>query len=226
MRFVVFRCCVSIIVATMFSPTASYGAIQVFTSRTAWEAAMGGASKVATETFDSFPLPTYLYTNGVVPVYDYQLPEGISQIGLLKIDVQRPSGNLIESGGADGAVNGTNSWRIETALQDGDTPPVSPSVQFDYSVTGFAADWYFPSTPDATITINGQTTDFSTYVSSGDHFLGFIDLSGFNHVDLSLTMPFNTIFAADNVSFSVPEPSTLVLAATAAFALMALRRRK
>ena len=165
-----------------------------------------------TETFDGVPLPVYLYTNNGNDVYNYQLPPGINQVGQLKIGIERFSGNLIENGYAFESVNGTNHWRIEASTQNGSTPPVSPAILFDQPVRGFGVDWqFFFSDLRTKLIVNGQTLLFSDYVGKGVHFLGIADPSGISQVDIDVTSPFNVLLAADNVSYSVPEPSALAL---------------
>ncbi|MBX9789551.1 MAG: PEP-CTERM sorting domain-containing protein [Pirellulales bacterium] len=185
-------------------------AVQVFTSRAAWEQAVGGT--IVTETFDGVPLPVYLYTNSGHDVYNYQLPPGVNQVGQLKIGIERFSGNLIENGYAFESVNGTNHWRIEASTQNGGTPPVSPAILFDQPVRGFGADWNFLFSDLRTkLIVNGQTLLFSNYVGKGVHFLGIADPGGMSQVEIDVTSPFNVLLSADNVSYAVPEPSALAL---------------
>jgi hypothetical protein len=204
------------------TPRAAQGAtptIQVFTDRVAWQNAMAGLS-LQTETFNDFT--GFTYYAGAAPAF--QLPAGLTDVGRLRFEVERPSGNLIIGGNYFDPIDGTTFWRIEAATQNGSTPPVTPAVLFSQDTFGFAADWNFHSLPRATITIGDATLRFADYLGAGIHFLGFTSPTAFQRVEFNVENPFNTLFHADNVSFAqVPEPSVSALC-LAAIGLLAARR--
>lgn len=177
--------------------------IQVFTDRLAWQNAMAGLS-IQTEIFNDFTGFTYVAAGAPA----FQFPAGITGVGRLCFEVERPSGNLIVGGGFPDTVDGTTFWRIEAATQNGSTPPVTPALLFSQDTFGFAADWNFHFAPRSTIAIGGTTLRFADFLGTGTHFLGFASSTAFWRVEFDVENPFNTLFHADNVSFAqVPEPS-------------------
>jgi hypothetical protein len=211
--------CVLALIAV--APGKSQGAtIQVFTDRTAWQNAMSGLS-IQTETFNDFT--GFTYQAGGAPAF--QFPSGITEVGRLRFEVERPSGNLIIGGNFFDSVNGTTFWRVETSTQNGSTPPVTPALLFSQDTYGFGADWNFVFTPRSTITIGDTTLLFRNYLGAGIHFLGFASSTPFSRVEFNVESPFNDIFHADNVTFSqVPEPSTFGICLAAIIGFSAVRR--
>lgn len=190
--------------------------IQVFTDRIAWQNAMAGLS-IQTETFNDFT--GFTYTAAGAPAF--QFPAGITDVGRLRFEVERPSGNLIVGGNFPDSIDGTAFWRIEAATQNGSTPPVTPALLFSQDTFGFAADWNFHFPPRATTTIGGTTLRFADFLATGTHFLGFASATAFSRVEFDVESPFNTLFHADNVSFAqVPEPSLTALGLVAGAALV------
>jgi hypothetical protein len=191
--------------------------VQVFLDRATWQQAAGGV--LFTESFDSQPVPPRI-----------QLSPGVNHVGLLNIEVQRFSGNLICEGSFFDTVNGTPFWRIEASTQNGSTPPVRPVVWFDQPVRAFGADFNFFFPPNSTLTLNGQTLRFADYIpGQRNGFFGVTSSVPFDHVQFDVVSPFNTLFHADNVSFAVvPEPSCafLLLAAAGAFIARATKSRR
>ncbi len=204
----------------VFAPRTAQGAtIQVFTNRAAWQSAMAGLS-IQTETFDGFTGFTYQAAGAPA----FQFPSGITDVGLLRFDVERPSGNLIVGGNFPDSVNGTTFWRVEAATQNGDTPPITPAVVFSQDTFGFAADWNFVFAPRSTVTFGDATLHFKDYLGPGINFLGFTSSTAFRRVEFDVESPFNTLFHADNVTFAqVPEPSLSALCLTAV-GLLGVRR--
>jgi hypothetical protein len=204
------------------TPRTAQGAtptIQVFTDRAAWQNAMAGLS-IQTETFNDFT--GFTYYAGAAPAF--QLPAGLTDVGRLRFEVERPSGNLIIGGDFFDPIDGTTFWRIEAATQNGSPPPVTPAVLFSQDTFGFGADWNFFSAPRSTVTIGDTTLRFADYLGTGIHFLGFTSPTAFQRVEFNVENPFNTLFHADNVSFAqVPEPSLSALC-LAAIGLRAIRR--
>ena len=205
---------------TALGPRATEGAsIQVFTDRAAWQSAMAGFT-IQTETFNGFT--GFTYQAGGAPAF--QLPAGVTDVGRLRFDVERPSGNLIIGGNFFDSVDGSTFWRIEAATQNGSTPPVTPAVVFSQDTYGFGADWNFIAAPRSTITIGDATLLFRDYLGTGIHFLGFTSSTAFSRVEFNVETPFNTLFHADNLSFAqVPEPSSLGIS-LAAIGILAVRR--
>lgn len=202
-------------------PRAAHGAsFQVYTNRTAWESAMAGL-RVQTETFNSFAGFTYQAAGAPA----FQFPAGITDVGLLRFDVDRPSGNLIVGGAFPDTVNGTTFWRIEAATQNGSTPPVTPALIFSQDTFGFGADWNFVFAPRSTVAFDGNLLRFRDYLGTGINFFGVTSSTPFRRVEFDVESPFNTLFHADNVTFAqvVPEPGTAALAALGAALLF--RRR-
>jgi len=198
--------------AALAPRTVQGATIQVFSDRTAWLSAMGGLS-VQTETFNGFTGFTYQAAGAPA----FQFPGGTTDIGLLRFDVDRPSGNLIVGGGFPDSVNGTTFWRIEAATQNGSTPPVTPALVFSQDTFGFGADWNFVFSPRSTMTFSGTTLHFRDYLGPGINFFGFTSSTAFRSVEFDVESPFNTLFHADNVTFgqAVPEPSLPGLSLTA-----------
>jgi hypothetical protein len=188
---------------------------------------MAGLS-VQTETFDSFT--GFTYEAAGAPAF--QFPAGTTDVGLLRFDVDRPSGNLIVGGNFPNSVNGTTFWRVEAATQNGSTPPVTPAVVFSQDTFGLGADWNFVFAPRSTVTFGDTTLHFHDYLGTGTNFLGFTSSMAFRRVEFDVESPFNTLFDADNVTFAqlVPEPSLpslclTVLGLKAASRIVRARRR-
>lgn len=196
------------LVAICFGPSVTIADIQVFTDRTAWEAAFAGR-QIKTETFNDFS--GFTYTVGGVPAF--QFPAGLTDVGSLRFDIDRPSGNLIIGGGHSGSIDGTTLWRIEASTQNGSTPPVTPAIIFEQDMYGFGADWNFLSTPRSKMTLGPHTITFSDYMGTELDFLGIITTIPFQRVEFDVVNPFNTLFYADNISYvqSIPEPFCLPL---------------
>ncbi len=190
----------------VLTPRAAHAeVVQVFTSRTAWEDAMAGRS-IQMESFNDFS--GFTYRVGGAPAF--KLPVGTMDVGLLRFEVDRPSGNLIVGGNFYDTVDGTTFWRVEAATENSSTPPLSPAILFSQDTFGFGADWNFFFTPRSTMTFGGNTMRFRDYLGIGISFLGFTTSSAFDRVEFDVESPFNTLFHADNVSFAqVPEPSSL-----------------
>jgi hypothetical protein len=211
---------ICVLALTALGPSDAKGAnIQVFADRAAWQSAMAGFN-IQTETFNDFT--GFTYQAGGAPAF--QFPAGITDVGRLRFDVERPSGNLIIGGNFFDPIDGTTFWRIEAATQNGTTPPVTPALVFSQDTFGFAADWNFVFPPRSTITIGDSTLLFRDYLGTGIHFLGFTSSTPFSRVEFDVESPFNTLFHADNVSFAqVPEPSTFGICFSALAALAARR---
>jgi hypothetical protein len=204
----------------VLAPRSAQGAtVQVFTDRVAWQNAMAGLS-LQTETFNDFTGFTYQAAGAPA----FQFPAGITDVGGLRFDVDRPSGNLLVGGNFPDSVNGSTFWRIEAATQNGSAPPVTPAVVFSQDAYGFGADWNFVFAPRSTVTFGDTTLYFHDYLGTGIHFLGFTSSAAFRRVEFDVESPFNTLFHADNVSFAqvVPEPSLAGLCLTV-FGIMAAR---
>jgi hypothetical protein len=118
---------------------------------------------IQTEMFNSFTGFTYQAAGAPA----FQFPAGLTDVGLLRFDVERPSGNLIVGGAFPDSVNGTTFWRIEAATQNGSTPPVTPAVVFSQDTFGFGADWNFMSAPRSKMTFGGTTLHFSRLPGHG-----------------------------------------------------------
>jgi len=201
--------------AWMAAAGSSSGAqFQVFLDRGAWEEAVSGV--VFTESFDSQPVPPR-----------FQLAPGRNQIGLLNIEVQQFSGNLIAEGSFYGTVNGTPFWRIEAMVQNGSTSPIQPIVWFDQPVQAFGADFNFSFAPRATLSFNDQVLLIDDYIpGERNGFFGVTSTVPFDHVQFDVINPVNTIFHADNVSFAVvPEPSAFAMLLAGAGGLAVSKRR-
>jgi hypothetical protein len=211
---------ICVLAFTALGPRTTEGAdIQVFTDQAAWQNAMAGFT-IQTETFNDFT--GFTYQAGGAPAF--QFPAGITDVGRLRFDVERPSGNLIIGGNFFDPIDGTTFWRIEAATQNGSTPPVTPALVFSQDTFGFAADWNFIFPPRSMITIGDSTLHFRDYLGAGINFLGFTSSTPFSRVEFDVESPFNTLFHADNVSFAqVPEPSSFGIC-LAAIGVLAVRR--
>ncbi len=178
----------------------------VFTNRAAWEASLTGKT-IQTETFNQFT--GFTYETGVGKAF--QFPSGVTNIGKLSFDVDRPSGNLIVEGTFFSSVDSTTFWRIETSTQNGSTPPVTPALVFSQDIYAFGADWNFAFAPRSKMIVAGNTFLFSDNLNAGKSFFGVSSSTPFRRVEFDVVSPFNDLFHADNISFaqSVPEPSSM-----------------
>jgi hypothetical protein len=192
--FPTFLALIACVIATRSSLGSPY---QVFLDRTSWQQAAMGS--VFTEDFDSQPVPPR-----------FQLAPGINHIGLLNIEVQQYSGNLIAEGSFYGTVNGTPFWRIEAMVENGSTP-IRPIVWFDKPVQAFGADFNFSFAPRADLSFNDVVLHVDDYIpGQRNGFFGVTSSVPFDHIQFDVINPVNTIFHADNVSFAVvPEPSSI-----------------
>ena len=190
--------------------------LSFYTDRSAWESAVSGA--IVIEDFDS-----------VTPSF---LTEGINDADLIKIEMVNLSEvnqwNSIDNGSGYSNVNGTPYYQGACRYTDPDTIIV---LHLPFLTKAFGGDFestYSSDLDGLTLQVNGSRYEFSDLMSSsgGTGFLGFISTTD---TFLSVTLfDYDEIlgesFGLDNVSFAVPEPTTMVLLGLGG--LMLRKRRK
>jgi hypothetical protein len=193
-------------------------AVQIFTDRAAWEAALAGAA-ITTDPFDSAIAPAATIT---------------FESGVISAGVPDPAGNnsVASSGAYQGGVGGTDQNFAYESI----------TWTFPVTIIGFGMDLFsgasasgltltadFDGTGDQTISV------FDILGAPGTGFLGIIgdvpiSTLFFTDEDLPSSQPFE-IYEIDNLSFAaattVPEPATLALlgAGLAGLAWVARRRK-
>lgn len=185
-------------------------AVMVFSDRTAWEAALGGAPLVQ----DNFDVD-------ITNAQSIVLASGVQSTS------SRPEfdNNNVTGGRYDGDVE----------LFDGASGAETISWLFPISINAFGADWMSTTSGDL-LQITGnfdgsgnQTVKFSDFLTgNGDGFLGLIGDSLFQQITFSsetLTVS-GERFQADNLAFAaVPLPATFPLLA-GAIALLGIAARR
>lgn len=189
-------------------------AVTVFTSRAAWELAVGSFS---TEDF-----------NGLA-VQDFG--DGTHDVGLLDIDVVGTGSLSFPVSIADSSnglnIDGTNF------IRGASLPAAGPTLVFDSPVIGFGADWTSTHTAGGlTLSVPGMTIEFDVELPSGngDGFLGIVSATPFSSAVLRTELNGTEGYGIDNLSFAVagavPEPITATLGLMGLGVLgMATRRR-
>lgn len=209
------------LLAAGFLFVSSAGAVTVFTDRTVWETALGGATTTDDPFdndigFDTIPNASITFDSGVVSANSGGSPccEDNSVHDSLYV-------NAVDGGGNDASLNIV--WT------------------FPEDIFAFGADW-FSTTTGGLLTVTGdfdgtgdQTVDFSAFLGFGGRvgFLGFIGLASFDLVTFeTVSLEATEAFRADNLSFAsatvIPLPAGLPLLLTGllALGLVGARRRK
>ncbi|MEL6797182.1 MAG: hypothetical protein AAFO89_10220 [Planctomycetota bacterium] len=189
--------------------------VQVFTDRSAWEAAVGDFQ---TETFND--IDPFVFAD-----------QQTLDTGLLQItrdgSANGADGVLeIELGGNFGDLDGTNFISGETGASPHETVRISADLPF----VAFGADWFSPFSGDGIALQAGEDVvllDSITGFDSG--FVGIIATSGsFSGLQIVGTVDdvsLQELWSADNLSFAViPAPASAALLGLGG--LTATRRRR
>lgn len=206
---------VGIMIVLCFGSVASVSALQIFTDRTGWEAALAGF-EVSTETFDT-PIAGAL---GII--FDNDIVSTATGQG--------GSGGLANNSVAGGVYHGG----VDHDQSNGFTQIV---WTFPSSIIAFGADWISAAQGAGAVQITGDfdgspgLVDIGTALGSpGTGFLGVVGTSNFASITLMSSHAHNNeIFAVDNVSLArsvapVPEPGSWLLFATSLALGLAYRR--
>lgn len=189
-------------------------AAAVFTSRAAWEAAIGGSS--ATDAFDAdvpgaaiLPFASGIVSTAAGPFADFAF------------------GNSISGGMYNGSVDNDSTAGFLTI-----------TWTFPAPVTAFGADWFATALGVGILQILGNFDGAGDIVvepgtvlgGDGTGFLGVQGAAPFTEVRFRSSHPLNNEnYQVDNVSFrfaaAIPEPSTLLLGVAVLGAALPRRRR-
>ena len=194
---------VTVLITLLSFVISTQAGLTFYTDRSEWAAAVSG--DIITEDFHS--------------VSPYVLTEGVNSTGLIDIEltglVQENEFNFIDDGLA------WSGWThfFHGALRR-DDPDAVINLVFRFSVSAFGGD--FESTNDKDglwLEVNGEQYAFGGEESlpsgDGSGFLGFVSTETFPMVTLFDPTKggwrLGESFGLDNVSFTVPEPVTIVL---------------
>jgi hypothetical protein len=192
-------------------------AVQIFTDRTAWEAALAGAA-ITTDPFD----------NAIPPATTLTFDSGVISTGT----PSSAGNNSVDSGFYNGGAGGTDqNFAYESITWTFPLPIIGLGVDLfsAANASGLTLTGNFDGTGDQTISI------FDVLGAPGTGFLGFIGdapISSILFTDEGLPSSSSfEIYQIDNLSFAaavaVPEPATLALfgAGLAGLGWIALRRK-
>ena len=190
--------------------------VQVFTDRTAWEAAVGDFQ---TEPFND--IDPFVFAD-----------QQTLDTGLLQItrdgSANGADGVLeIEPGGNFGDLDGTNFISGETGASPHETVRITADLPF----VAFSADWFSPFSGDGIVLQAGDNLvplDSITGISETG-FIGIVALSGsFSELQIvgnPADVTVQELWSADNLSFAViPAPASAALLGLGG--LTATRRRR
>jgi len=191
-------------------------AFTIYTDRTAWLTALGGAS-VTTDTFST------VKPNAQTITFD----SGVTSTG---------------NGTGDGSNSVDGSRFFGTVDGQGDNPGAFDTItwSFPQAITAFGADWFNTASGDL-LTLSGdfdgtgtQTVSFNTQLGSpGDGFLGIIGNASFSSITFGTEGAAGQggleTFTADNLSFgtaATPIPTPALLPGLVGMGIAAWRKRK
>lgn len=198
--------------ATLLSvATQSEAALVVYTSRTAWEAAVGGSFTL--QDFSSFSVSSS-YENQTLRVGDFTILASGTTFGSSWHNVGPVSNS--------NSVNGSSQINAAT----GDTG--GTSLTFDNAILAIGGDWAGISDSRTTSLTIG--TDVVAIPNLNGSFWGVVSDTPFSVAQLTLTSGAPDGFSLDNLAYTqagrLPEPGTLSIVAAALLGLGLVRRRQ
>ena len=206
-----------VVFAVMSFEIPAIAELSFYTDRSDWEAAVSG--DIVTEDFDA--------------VAPYILTEGVNSAGLIDIELA----DLVEENVFNVFDDGL-AWSGWTPFFQGALRRNDPDAKINLvlpSSMAFGGDFYSTYSHDGlSLEVDGSSYKFGDWMPSDDGtgFLGFISTNAFTTVTLfdlvnddpvKGTYRLGESFYLDNVSFVVPEPTTMVLLGLGA---LCLRKRK
>ena len=200
---------IALAVALAVITTAAEG--QTFTSRPAWESAVG--SQFVLETFNSVPTG--------------QLPIGVSNVGSVQAEVGSAAMAFVWT---PGTVDGTRDLLTGVSQNAGHFF----KIIFPHPVYGFGADFISAvSTGLLTVTYGSTTLQFdSALTAPGNGFLGIVSANPFTEIEFRSESTTPEGFELDNLAYTsrtfsaVPEPGSIALLAGGGIPLLGLLRRR
>lgn len=198
----------------------AHAVLTVFTDRTSWEAALGGATPVVEDLND---IAAFSFADG-------------QTLTTTKLEITRNgSGNsgdgaldITDDGTAFGNVDGTTFLDGETGMEPHEV--VTISLPVGSPIFSFGADFFSPFSGDGiALDVLGDQVLLDSIPGFEIGFVGVVSDAPFATVDIVGTteaISFQELWSADNLSYAaVPEPTGLLGALLGIFAL-ALRIRR
>lgn len=204
-------CSLTTAIMTIGSLVGGANAATIFTDRTAWVTALGGAAQTSDDfSADIADGATITFASGVQSM---ATGEGTSGGGINRVD------------GGD--------WDTRIRNASGLSGYSSVTWEFPSNISAFGVDFSSISSSRG-IHVSGdfdgsgnQDINLFTHQGSSNGFLGVIGTSSFNSITLSASgTGDNDFFGADDLSFvAVPEPSSAILLGLGATSILIRRRR-
>jgi hypothetical protein len=206
-----------VLCAAAAAVSVAHAQVMVFTSRAAWEAAVGGA---------------YVLENLNGAAVQTIAPGATLDTGLLQItrdgSPNNNDGDLeIRPGTSFGNIDGTNFLYGETGIEPHEMTHFGFNGQ---DVFAFGADFVSPYSGDGIDIVAGGTRYSLSGIGGGSGFLGMVDLGGASLGAISFAgslepITFQELWQADNISYAaVPAPAGFALIGLGG--LIALRRKR
>ncbi|MBW4657423.1 MAG: PTPA-CTERM sorting domain-containing protein [Drouetiella hepatica Uher 2000/2452] len=198
-------------------------AFNVYTDRSLWETALGGAV-VTTDTF----------SNNIPNARTITFDSGVVSTG-------NGTGSFLNTVGDTDSISIAGRYNGDSDGQ-GDNSSIFDSITwtFPQAIVGFGADWFSTATAEG-VTITGnfdgtgnQTASFRSILGApGTGFLGIIGTSSFSTITFSTEtqgIPTDDLFSADDLAFASANspaiPTPAVLPGLIGMGLAALRKKR